>query len=52
MLARPLMIGTPSSRGRGTVSAMPTFVPTHRRPLEGKRSTIIDVPIRKFIRLY
>ena len=33
MLALPLMIGTPSNLGTGTVKAIPTFVPTHKRPL-------------------
>ena len=37
MLALPDMMGTPSRRGRGTVRAIPTLVPTQRRPLEAIR---------------
>ena len=37
-LARPLMMGTPSSRGSGILRAMPTLVPTHKRPLEAIRA--------------
>ncbi len=41
MLALPLMMGTPSSLGRGTVRAMPTLVPTHRSPLEAMRAVTL-----------
>lgn len=36
-LARPLMMGTPSSRGRGILRAMPMLVPTHSNPLDAIR---------------
>ena len=43
MLAFPEMMGMPSSRGRGIVKAIPTFVPTQRRPLAAERAvTYID----------
>lgn len=36
-LTRPVIIGTPSKRGRGTVRIIPTLVPTHKSPLLANR---------------
>ena len=51
MLALPEMMGTPSSLGRGIVSAMPTFVPTQRSPFAAERHVtwmdllLLDTPL-------
>lgn len=34
MFTLPLIIGTPSSRGKGMVKIIPTLVPTHNKPLQ------------------